>query len=211
MSMWLPCADCLMPGSSNLRYPPAHRRGGLLMPRRAMDTWAAGRADILRGRGAIDPCSRAGRRRGRYPPRGFVMRILWPWSLLRKSMLFADVGLQRSPLARGRDPGRQRSGDGACDRAGLFGVRRGRSRGGDHSGDAREPHGGSRRRASEGRGDGCSQLDVARLPATGAGARLGLESARLRHAGRRRLVRLRRSRRAARLRLRDEQHGLLHV
>jgi CubicO group peptidase (beta-lactamase class C family) len=24
-------------------------------------------------------------------PKGFVMRILWPWSLLRKSMLFADV------------------------------------------------------------------------------------------------------------------------
>jgi CubicO group peptidase (beta-lactamase class C family) len=24
-------------------------------------------------------------------PRGFVMRILWPWSMLRKSMLFADV------------------------------------------------------------------------------------------------------------------------
>jgi CubicO group peptidase (beta-lactamase class C family) len=24
-------------------------------------------------------------------PRGFVMRILWPWSLLRKSMLFADL------------------------------------------------------------------------------------------------------------------------
>jgi CubicO group peptidase (beta-lactamase class C family) len=24
-------------------------------------------------------------------PRGFVMRILWPWSLLRKSMLFADA------------------------------------------------------------------------------------------------------------------------
>ena len=24
-------------------------------------------------------------------PKGFVMRILWPWSLLRKSMLFADM------------------------------------------------------------------------------------------------------------------------
>ena len=24
-------------------------------------------------------------------PRGYVMRILWPWSLLRKSMLFADM------------------------------------------------------------------------------------------------------------------------
>jgi CubicO group peptidase (beta-lactamase class C family) len=24
-------------------------------------------------------------------PKGFVMRILWPWSLLRKSMLFADL------------------------------------------------------------------------------------------------------------------------
>ena len=23
-------------------------------------------------------------------PKGFVLRILWPWSLLRRSMLFAD-------------------------------------------------------------------------------------------------------------------------
>jgi hypothetical protein len=66
---------------------------------------------------------------------GFVMRILWPWSLLRKSMLFANVD-----------------------------------------------------------------------PNEGTAARLGLESARLRHAGRRRLVRSRRSRRTARLRLRDEQY-----
>jgi CubicO group peptidase (beta-lactamase class C family) len=27
----------------------------------------------------------------RYTPAGFVLRVAWPWSLLRKSMLFADV------------------------------------------------------------------------------------------------------------------------
>ena len=98
-------------------------------------------------------------------PRGYVMRILWPWSLLRKSMLFAD--LDPNDHARGRDPGRQRRGDGAGDRASLLGVRGRRSGARHHPGDAREPHGGQRPRASEGRGDGCAQLDVARLPAPG--------------------------------------------
>ena len=37
-----------------------------------------------------------------HTPPGYVLRILCPWSLLRKSMLFADVAPQRSGLARGR-------------------------------------------------------------------------------------------------------------
>ena len=51
-------------------------------------------------------------------------------------------GPERSPFARDRDPGGQRRRDGARDRAGLFGVRGGRSGARHHPGDAREPHGG---------------------------------------------------------------------
>ena len=52
---------------------------------------------------------------------------------------------ERSPLPGGRGPGRQRRRNGACDRAGLFGVRRGRSGARHHAGDASRA---SRRRPS---------------------------------------------------------------
>ena len=83
---------------------------------------------------------------------------------------------ERPPLARGRGSGGQRRRDGACDRAGLFGVRGGRSGARHHPGDAREPHGGPRRRASEGRGDGRAELAFARLPQTGTRPQLRFES-----------------------------------
>ena len=75
-------------------------------------------------------------------PKGYVMRIMWPWSLLRKSMLFADMDPNDRRYARDRDPGGQRRGDGARDRPGLFGVRGRRGGARHHPGDAREPHGG---------------------------------------------------------------------
>ena len=144
-------------------------------------------------------------------PKGYVMRILWPWSLLRKSMLFADMNPNDRRALEVEIP----AGNGVGTARAIARAYSAFAEGGAELGitpatlasltaihDVRAP---------EGRGDGCAQLDVARLPPTGTGARLGLEPARLRHAGRRRLVRLRRSGRTARVRLRDEQHGLLHV
>ena len=139
------------------------------------------------------------------------MRILWPWSLLRKSMLFADM-----------DPNDRRSLEVEIPAGNGVGTARAIAR--------------AYSAFAEGGAElGITPATLASLTAVhdverprdevmgvpswmslgflrpGPRARLRLEPARLRHAGRRRLVRLRRSRRTARLRLRDEQHGLLHV
>ncbi len=54
-------------------------------------------------------------------PPTMVMRMLWPGSLLRKSMLFSDLDWNdRRSLEV--DPGRQRRGHGPGDGAGLFGL-----------------------------------------------------------------------------------------
>ena len=139
------------------------------------------------------------------------MRILWPWSLLRKSMLFADI-----------DPNDRRSleieipaGNGVGTARAIARAYSAFAEGGAELGitpatlasltavtDVERP-----------RDEVMGVPSWISLGFLRPGPELGLrlEPARLRHAGRRRLVRLRRSRRTARLRLRDEQHGLPHV
>jgi CubicO group peptidase (beta-lactamase class C family) len=143
-------------------------------------------------------------------PKGFVIRILWPRSLLRKSMLFADLDFNDRRFLEVEIPAGNGVGTARAIGARILGLRGGRSGARHHSGDPHGYHGYPRGRASAGRGDGRAELDVARLPQARSAARLRYEPARVRHARRRWLVRLRRPRLAPRLRLRDEQHGLLH-
>src|ERR1051326_5301535 len=121
---------------------------------------------------------------------------------------------QRPELALGRGARRQRGRDRARYRARLFLVRRRGCRAGHHEGDVRAaprptPPRAAPRRAAPGRGPGSAGLLLARVPQAGAGGVLRLEPASVRRAGGGRLLRVRRSRRAAGLRLRDEQAGLL--
>ena len=101
------------------------------------------------------------------------MRILWPWSLLRKSMLFADLDFndRRSleveiPAGNGVGTARAiaRAYSAFAEGGAELGITRATLASLTAVNDSERPRG---------RGDGCAELDVARLPPTGTAARWG--------------------------------------
>jgi CubicO group peptidase (beta-lactamase class C family) len=144
-------------------------------------------------------------------PRGFVVRILWPWSLLRKSMLFADM-----------DPNDRRTleieipaGNGVGTARAIARAYSAFAEGGPELGITPETLA-SLTAVNDVESPRDEVMGVPSWMSLGflrPGPQLdwGSSRRRFRHAGRRRLVRLCRSRRTARLRLRHEQHGLPHV
>ena len=121
----------------------------------------------------------------------------------------ADGLVERPTEPRGRSAGRQRSWYRPRDCARLFGLRRRRSGARAHLRDFRAAHGAARVPAPEGRDHGVACVLLARLPAPRSTRRIRLEPPSIRYARRGRLFRLRGSRSAPRLRVRDEQDGFL--
>ena len=133
------------------------------------------------------------------------MRVVWPWSLLRKSMLFADMPVNDRRALEVEIP----AGNGVGTARAIARAYSAFAEGGEELGitpatfaPLTEPHDVEPRKdAVMGFPDSMS-LGYLR---PGPRADLRLERASLRHPGRGRLIRLRRSGRAARIRLRDEQ------
>ena len=111
-----------------------------------------------------------------------MLRILWPWSLLRKSMLFADVDPNDRRWLEVEIP----AGNGVGTARAIARAYSAFAEGGAELGITPETLASLTAptpRASEGRGDGRAQLALARLPQAGTAARVRLEPARVRHAG----------------------------
>ena len=106
-------------------------------------------------------------------PKGYVMRILWPWSLLRKSMLFADADPNDRRWLEVEVP----AGNGVGTARAIARAYSAFAEGGAELGITPATLGSLTAVSDPERPrdevHGCAQLDVARLPPTGTAARIG--------------------------------------